>query len=153
MALLDIVIHPDPILRQKTVPVTVFGEALSRFINNMYQTKDTVNGVGLAAPQVGRLDAVFVIGVDTHKKAYINPEIMWKSTEIGPYDEGCLSIPNITVLIERPKSIKIKAQDVDGNTFEETLSGLLATVFQHEFDHLNGILIVDHGTPKPVPVK
>jgi peptide deformylase len=151
MTILDIIIHPNPILRQPTISVTQFGNRVSQLVNDMYQTKDHANGIGLAAPQVGLLDALFVIGYESHRKAYINPEITWKNKTLSPYDEGCLSIPNTIVTINRPKSITIKAQDIAGHWFEETLEGLLATAFQHELDHLNGILILDHGTPKPIP--
>tara|TARA_B100001142_G_C14130283_1_gene576630 strand:- start:323 stop:796 length:474 start_codon:yes stop_codon:yes gene_type:complete len=150
MTVLDIIINPNPILRQQTVPVTQFNDRLVTFINDMYETKDQADGIGLAAPQVGVLDAIFVVGYDTHKKAYINPEITWKSEAENSYDEGCLSIPNIIVEVKRPKSIKIKAQDCHGQWFEEELDGMLATVFQHEFDHLQGKLILDHGVPKAV---
>ncbi len=152
MTVLDIVINPDPILRQQTVPVTQFNDQLATLIKNMYDTKKHANGIGLAAPQVGVLSALFVVGYDTHKKVYINPEIIWKSEEKSSYDEGCLSLPNITVEVKRPKSIKIKAQDAQGKWFEESLDGMLATVFQHEFDHLQGKLILDHGEPKVVEV-
>jgi len=145
---LTVAIYPNPILRQKTVKVTKFDESILRLVDEMFKTMSASNGIGLAAPQIGLLDAVFVVAHKDHRKAYINPEITWSSKEISWCDEGCLSLPDVVVAVERPRSVKVKAQDVYGQWFEDKLDGMTATVFQHELDHLDGVLIIDKGTPK-----
>jgi peptide deformylase len=148
MTVLDLITVPNPILNQPTNPVVTFDSALSNLVQDMFVTMYHHDGIGLAAPQVGLLSALFVIGLESHQKEYINPSIIESSQKTRFFEEGCLSIPDVLVRVKRPETVVIKAQTKTGVWFEETLSGMAATVFQHEFDHLNGILILNYGQPK-----
>jgi peptide deformylase len=134
----------NPILRQKSTPIkSITGEILN-LIKDMTETMLKLNGVGLAAPQVGKNIQLFVINPKLSKKyIFINPEInkMSKKTEL--MEEGCLSIPGVYKRIPRAKSLRIKAIDETGKEFELKAKDLSARVIQHELDHLNGILIID----------
>lgn len=113
------------------------------FIRDMFQTMEEAEGIGLAAPQVGISKRVFVIEYNGMKSVYINPEIIEKSVDIVEYEEGCLSVPGIFEPVKRPDSIKVKY--IDENFSEQTkiLNEVHARIFQHEFDHLEGLLFVD----------
>lgn len=144
-------IYGDPVLRKKAVPVTEFTDELRDFVKQMKADMYASDGVGLAAPQVGRSIRLTVIDPTAGEQepfVLINPEIYYFSEEKEDYDEGCLSVPDITVTISRPKIVSVRALDEYGKPFElENTDGLLARAIQHETDHLDGILFVDRATP------
>jgi len=149
MALRPIIILPDPKLRLVSKTIERVDDPLRRLIDDMIETMHDAPGVGLAAVQVAELIRVLV--VDTAKKeeepqpqAFINPEILWSSEERSTYEEGCLSIPEYYAEVERPASVRARALDRDGKIREVLAEGLLATVLQHEIDHLDGVLFIDH---------
>jgi peptide deformylase len=149
MALRDIIILPDKRLRVVSDPVQTVDKEVRTLVDDMLETMYKAPGVGLAAIQIGV--ARRIVTADTSKKddeknpqAFINPEIVWSSDEKNTYEEGCLSIPEYYEEVERPKQIKVKFTDVHGKTQEIEANGLLATVLQHEIDHLNGVLFIDH---------
>jgi peptide deformylase len=149
MALRDIIILPDKRLRVVSDPVQTVDKEVRTLVDDMLETMYKAPGVGLAAIQIGV--ARRIVTADTSKKddeknpqAFINPEIVWSSEEKNTYEEGCLSIPEYYEEVERPKQIKVKFTDVHGKTQEIEADGLLATVLQHEIDHLNGVLFIDH---------
>ena len=152
---LKVVIYPDSVLRQKALAVSEFGNSLAQFVEDMSETMYMYKGIGLAANQVGELKRVFILDtewrerteetkkVDKNPIAYINPEIISLEGSIE-YEEGCLSIPQVYGLVERSETIAVRYQDVTGKSFEKELSGLNAIAFQHELDHLNGVMFFDH---------
>jgi peptide deformylase len=149
MALRDILVLPDKRLRQKSEPVKTVDSELRALVDDMFETMYKAPGVGLAAIQVGIPRRV--VTVDTAKKdepknpqVFINPEIVWSSEEKGIYEEGCLSIPEYYEEVERPSEVKIRFMDLTGKMQELAANGLLATVLQHEIDHTNGVLFIDH---------
>ena len=137
----------DPVLRKRAKPVTKFDDNLEKTIERMIETMYHYDGVGLAAPQVGISQRFFVMDVGNGPVAVINPEILEIDPETEVAEEGCLSFPEIFVEIERSKRIKVKYQNTRGEYVEEELEGYAARVFQHEFDHLNGVLIIDRISP------
>jgi len=144
---LEIVILGHPVLRQKAEPVKDINGKLKEFIDKMAETMYKARGIGLAGNQVALPKRVFIMDV-SHKEGksnlevYINPEILEKEGEII-YEEGCLSIPGYFAKVKRHAKIYVKAYDINGKEFERELTGLPAIVFQHEFDHLEGILFID----------
>lgn len=140
----------DPVLRTPAAPIEVFDEALRAEAEQMVHLMRDARGVGLAAPQIGRLRRLIVIDPDPDQAplALANPEITWSSDEVEVADEGCLSIGEVVVSVERPVGIKLTAQDVAGTHVELELEGFPARVVQHEVDHLNGILILDRTDPE-----
>ena len=149
MALRDIIVLPDKRLRQKSEPVKAVDAELRALVDDMFETMYKAPGVGLAAIQVGVPKRV--VTVDTAKKdepknpqVLINPEVVWSSEEKNTYEEGCLSIPEYYEEVERPSEVKVRFMDLDGRTREVAANGLLATVLQHEIDHTNGVLFIDH---------
>lgn len=146
MYMLDIFDMDDEVLRSQTESVDEFDDALKILVDAMFETLEEAEGVGLAAPQIGISKKIFV--VNTRKKgeryALINPEIIETSVELVPYEEGCLSIPGFYRDVMRPARVKVQAQDVSGKFFTLDADGLLARVIQHENDHLNGVLFIDH---------
>lgn len=146
MSLLKIRVIPDPVLRVPAVAVENFDSELSTFVENMWETMYISKGIGLAAPQVGVSTRVVVIDLAEEgegKLVLINPKIISYSGKIKS-EEGCLSIPEFRESIPRLKQIKVTAQNVAGDTFEVEADGLLSRCIQHEIDHLDGILFVDH---------
>ena len=143
--MLDIVKIGDEVLREKCTEVTEFDGSLRILLDAMYEALEEAEGVGLAAPQVGVDKRLFIVSLpDGTKKEFINPEIIGTSVETNPYEEGCLSIPGIYHDVIRPSKVIVKAQDPDGNEFTLKASGLMARVIQHENDHLDGVLFIDH---------
>jgi peptide deformylase len=146
MARLQILEYPDPRLRTRAEPVTVFDEALARFAADMLETMYLAPGVGLAATQVDFHKRLIVMDVSEEKNqpmVFCNPEIL--TTEgVGVTEEGCLSVPGIFDEVKRAAVIRARAQDVTGKTFEVQLDGLAAVCLQHEMDHLEGKLFVDY---------
>jgi peptide deformylase len=147
----EIRIYGDPILRKTSEPVTVFDEALKAFIDEMAVTMREKDGVGLAAPQVGRSIRLVVVDPTNGERppiALVNPVIVSASDEIEDDEEGCLSIPTIRLKVKRPERVSVKALDAAGKEFTiEQAEGIFARALQHEIDHLNGIMFVDRLSP------
>ena len=149
MALRPIITLPDPKLRLVSKKIERVDDSLRRLIDDMIETMHEAPGVGLAAIQVA--EPIRLLVVDVAKKeeapdpqAFINPEIVWSSEERSTYEEGCLSIPEYYAEVERPASVRARALDREGKMKEVLAEGLLATVLQHEIDHLDGVLFIDH---------
>jgi len=149
MALRDILILPDKRLRLVSKPVAKIDSAIGKLVEDMFETMYDAPGIGLAAIQVG--EPKRIVTLDLAKKddprnpqAFINPELVWESKEIGTHEEGCLSIPEYYEEVERPAEVKVRYLDLDGKPREIEANGLLATCLQHEIDHLNGVLFIDH---------
>ncbi len=135
----------EAVLREVAKPVTEFTPELKKLIKDMIEFMIESNGVGLAAPQIGVSQRLVVVGFDDMKPlALINPEIIETSMEENNYEEGCLSIPGMYAKITRPERVKIQAWNERGRPFTIDAEGMLSTVIQHEIDHLNGILFIDH---------
>ena len=148
---LAIVCYPDPILREKTVPVDPSDPAVVSVAERMIDLMHDAEGVGLAAPQVGLPWRLFVTNggaVDPVDRVYFNPELeLDQTSDIESDEEGCLSLPGIHIQRRRPTRATIRATGLDGEPFEMTEENFLARVWQHEFDHLEGVLIIDSMTP------
>ena len=157
MALLPIVEVPDPRLRQISSPVETVDDEVRALVADMFETMYAAPGIGLAAIQVGVPRRILVIDLqepadpeDPESKpvkdprVFINPEIVEHSDQDVPYTEGCLSVPDQYAEVDRPDRIRAKWLDLDGKPRDEVITGLLATCLQHEMDHLNGILFIDH---------
>jgi peptide deformylase len=144
VSVLKIRVLGDPVLRLETKPVPVVTDDVRRLIDDMFDTMYAANGIGLAAPQVGRTERVAVVDVDGAKYALVNPQIVVADGPKEKTEEGCLSIPDIYADVERPTHVVIKALDRDGTEFEAEATGLLGRCFQHEIDHLHGKLFLDH---------
>ena len=149
MAVRDILIIPDKRLRLKSAAVQTVDKPLRTLIEDMFETMYAAPGIGLAAIQIGV--AKRVVTMDLAKKddpkqpqVFINPEVVWSSDEKAAYEEGCLSIPEYYEEVERPKAVTVKFLDLDLKPQEIEATGLLATCLQHEIDHLNGVLFIDH---------
>ncbi len=143
MSLLDIHVLGSPVLRKETVPVTRFDDSLRALIDDMFETMYAAEGIGLAAPQVGRLERVAVIDVGDQPLVIVNPEVA-KAEGMAKGEEGCLSIPEIYGDVERPARIVVDALDRAGNPFTIEATDLLARCLQHEIDHLHGKLFIDY---------
>jgi peptide deformylase len=166
MAIREIIEVPDPRLKEVSARVETFDQDLKTLIEDMFETMYHAPGIGLAAIQVGVPLRALVIDLqpddpdaepelcDAHaghahyhtptKREFINPEILDPSDDLNVYSEGCLSVPEIYAEVERPARIRARWQDVDGTVHEEEIEGLLATCLQHEMDHLEGVLFIDH---------
>jgi peptide deformylase len=149
MAVLELVKAPDPRLKVTSEPVPEIDKKLRRFLDDMVETMYAANGIGLAAIQVGVAKRVAVIDLDpggpNSKVVYlINPGIVQVSDEVSTYHEGCLSVPEIWDDVQRPASLTVQYQDQNGEKQTLAAEGLLATCLQHEIDHINGLLFIDH---------
>jgi peptide deformylase len=149
MALRDIIILPDKRLRSVSKPVVAIGDEIRTLVADMFETMYEAPGIGLAAIQVGVPSRVIVMDLskreaEAEPRVFINPEITWSSEEKSLYEEGCLSIPDVHEDVERPAQVKIRYLDLEGKPHEEDAEGLFATCIQHEVDHVNGVLFVDH---------
>ena len=149
MALLDIRLYGDPVLKERSAPVTAFDRRLARFVDDLLETLRAANGVGLAAPQVGVLQRVFAydLGVDEDTGEHpfgvvVNPQIVHAEGE-QTGDEGCLSLPGLFFELARAQAVRVAGRDPAGADLELTGEGMLARVFQHEIDHLDGVLFID----------
>jgi peptide deformylase len=140
---LEVKTFGDPVLKTRAARVKEFDEALLRLTEEMLVTMREREGVGLAANQVGRLRRVLVAGIEEDEYVLINPVIEARSDETEVLAEGCLSIPGIQVDVERPVAVTVSGQDAAGEQIRFEAEGLLARVFQHEIDHLDGVLILD----------
>ena len=173
MAIHEILITPDPRLKLVSTPVEAFDDNLRTLVADMFDTMYDANGIGLAAIQIGVDKRVLVIDLQpedpdaepvacnhgheghgghehTHQptrrepRVFVNPELFDFSEELATYQEGCLSIPEIYAEVDRPARCSVRWHDLDGQPHEEAVDGLLATCLQHEMDHLNGVLFIDH---------
>lgn len=147
MALLPILRYPDPRLKKVATPVTQFDDQLAKLTQDMAETMYDAPGVGLAATQVDVHKRVIVIDVSENNDqlmVFVNPEIVEKSAECKAYEEGCLSVPGFYESVERPATVKVRAQNVKGEFFELDCDELLAVCIQHEIDHLNGKVFVEY---------
>ena len=140
---LEVKTFGDPVLKTRAARVKEFDDALLRLTEEMLVTMREREGVGLAANQVGRLRRVLVAGIEEDEYVLINPVIETRSDQTEVLAEGCLSIPGIQVDVERPLAVTVSGQDADGEELRFEAEGLLARVFQHEIDHLDGVLILD----------
>jgi peptide deformylase len=152
MALLSILVAPDPRLKKKSKPVKRVDDRVRRLMADMLETMYESNGIGLSAPQVDIFERVIVVdcaaGEDTPQPLKIaNPEIVWRADETVICNEGCLSLPEYYAEVERPSAIKLRYLDAQNEIREIEAKGLLATCIQHEIDHLDGVLFVDHISP------
>ena len=172
MAIREIIEAPDPRLKTVSKPVERFDEELRTLVSDLFETMYAANGIGLAAIQVGEPLRLLVIDLQepdpdaepvechghhgdgggephTHQplknepRVFVNPEILDPAPELTTYQEGCLSVPEIYADIDRPRTCRVRWQDLEGNPHEEAMDGLLATCIQHEMDHLDGILFID----------
>jgi peptide deformylase len=149
MALREILVVPDPILKKVSARVEVVDDELRALMDDMLETMYAAPGIGLAAIQVGVPKRVIVMDLARAEEPpapqyFVNPEILWASEETAPYEEGCLSVPEIYDEVERPSQVKIRYQNYNGETIEEDAEGLFAVCIQHEMDHLDGVLFIDH---------
>ncbi len=168
MAIREILEVPDPRLKTVSEPVTEFDDELKTLVDDMFETMYAAPGIGLAAIQVGVPKRLLVIDLqpedpdgepvecshDGHKhthpatklepRVFVNPEILDPAEDLATYQEGCLSVPDIFADVDRPATCRVRYQDLDGKVHEEELEGLMATCIQHEMDHLEGILFIDH---------
>ncbi len=138
----------DPVLKSRATPVDRFDASLRRQVERMAGLLGDAHGVGLAAPQLGLSQRLLVyrVGEEAPLVCLVNPEVDWVSSEEEPMEEGCLSIPGVTVEVERPVHVRVRAQDEVGEERLVEASGLEARVIQHEIDHLEGVLILDRTT-------
>jgi len=154
MATLPILETPDPRLRLVSAPVAQVTDAHRQLIRDMFETMYAAPGIGLAAIQVGVAERILVIDLQEREEAdgtpirtprvFINPELSEPSAEMNSYNEGCLSIPDQFAEVERPASVRARWLDEAGETHDARIDGMLATCLQHEIDHLNGVLFIDH---------
>ena len=147
MSILDIRVLGDPVLRKPTKRVTQVTDELRKLIADMFETMYAAEGIGLAAPQVGRSERLAVVDVEGRKFTLINPEIVTTNGSPDKAEEGCLSIPDIYGDVERPAEVTIRATDENGNQYEASANELLGRCFQHEIDHLDGKLFIDYLSP------
>ena len=152
MAMLPILVAPDPRLKVKAKPVAAVDEPVRRLMADMLETMYAAPGIGLAAPQVGVAKRVLVVdvareGEPRQSMKIANPEILWRSPELLTTSEGCLSLPEHYADVSRPAKIRLRYLDEQNEIREIDLEGLLATCIQHEMDHLEGVLFVDHISP------
>jgi peptide deformylase len=149
MALRDILKIPDKRLRLVSEPVKRVDASIRALAEDMFETMYHAPGIGLAAIQIGVAKRVVVMDLSKKDEAhepqvFINPEVMWRSEETSTHEEGCLSIPDYYEEVERPQRVKVKYLDLDGKAHELEADGLFATCLQHEIDHTNGVLFIDH---------
>lgn len=144
MPVLKILKYPDPILNKKCGEVVEINLEINKLIENMIEAMNKNKGVGLAAPQVGVLKRIIVLESEKGPVAFVNPKIIKKSKKTEIIEEGCLSFSGIFLDISRPREIEAEALTEDGEKIKIKIGGLLARVFQHETDHLDGILFIDH---------
>jgi peptide deformylase len=149
MAVREIITIPDKRLRLKSEPVKRIDSGIRKLVDDLFETMYHAPGIGLAAIQIGVAKRVVTMDLskkeDDHEpQVFINPEIIWRSEETSKYEEGCLSIPEYYEEVERPARVKVKYLDLEGKAHEIEASGLFATCLQHEIDHTNGVLFIDH---------
>src|ERR1700744_5085545 len=149
MGLREILLVPDPILKKVSARVDVVDDELRALMDDMLETMYAAPGIGLAVIQGGVPKRVIVMDIAKQEEEpaprfFVNPELLWASEETAPYEEGCLSVPEIYDEVERPARVKLRYMNYQGETIEEDAEGLYAVCIQHEMDHLNGVLFIDH---------
>jgi len=149
MSNLKIIIAPDPRLLEVSKPVKEVNNDIKNLLEDMLQVMYRSNGIGLAAPQVGILKRLIVMdcsdkNIKKEPLKFVNPEILNLSSDKSEFEEGCLSLPTQYAKVERPSNIEVEYKDENGNKYRKSFSGIEATCLQHEIDHLNGKLFVDH---------
>ncbi|CAN7550216.1 peptide deformylase [Phenylobacterium sp. LjRoot164] len=149
MAIREILVVPNPVLKLVSQPVDKVDDELRALMDDMLETMYDAPGIGLAAIQIGvpkRVIVMDISGPDDEKapRYFVNPEIVWSSDDTAPYEEGCLSIPDIYDEVERPARVKLKYLNYQGEQVIEDADGLFAVCIQHEMDHLEGVLFIDH---------
>ena len=149
MTIRPILTAPDPRLQALSADVEKVDAEIRKLVDDMAESMYAADGIGLAAVQIGVPKRVIVIDLDQKEgkknpRAFINPRILWASEEMAVFEEGCLSVPEIWDDVERPARIKAEYLDLDGKKVELEADGMLATCLQHEMDHLNGVLFIDH---------
>lgn len=147
MALLPILSYPDPRLRTIAAPVAAVDDEIKTLIKDMTETMYDAEGIGLAATQVDRHIQLIVMDLSENKDTpmvFINPKVTPLVDEKQPYEEGCLSVPDVYDKVERPNKVRIEALDENGERIDKEVEGLLAVCIQHEMDHLNGVVFVDY---------
>jgi peptide deformylase len=149
MAIRPIIILPDTKLRLVSAPVPRVDDAIRKLMDDMVETMHDAPGIGLAAIQIAEPLRVVVLDLAKQDEApapmfFVNPEIVWAARETSVFEEGCLSIPEYYEDVERPASVRVRFLDRDGAQSEMLAEGLLSTALQHEIDHLNGVLFIDH---------
>lgn len=143
---MEVVQLGNPVLREKALPIPEVTDEIRAMANEMFDLMIKSDGVGLAAPQVGKSIRMFVLIADDNvRRVFINPQIIATSEELVPYDEGCLSMPKFYEEIVRPKKVTVQAINENGKVFTLEADGLLARIIQHENDHLDGVLFIDRG--------
>lgn len=149
----EVVLFPDPVLRKETEDITAFDDDLKSIVDGMFERMFESHGVGLAAPQIGLSKRIFVLNDESDRDkpernlALINPTIKSFGGKKTRHEEGCLSIPGVHCDITRPERCVVHHFDVDGNEVEKEYDGFVARIIQHEYDHLQGVLLVDRMTP------
>ena len=151
MAVRDIIKLPEPILKTVSAPLPAVTEELRRLVGDMFDTMYAAPGIGLAAVQIGVPKRIVVTDVAKDEEpssplCFVNPEVVWQSEETTEYEEGCLSIPEVYDKVVRPAEVRVRYMDLEGEEQEMHCTGLLATCIQHEIDHINGVLFIDHLT-------
>jgi peptide deformylase len=149
MAVREVLVAPDPRLKAKAKPVGKVDDAVRALLDDMVETMYAANGIGLAAPQIGVSKRIVVMDLarDDEPPAprkFVDPEIVWASDETVPSEEGCLSVPDQYAEVERPRQVRVRYRDENDKVQEIDCDGLLAVCIQHEMDHLEGVLFVDH---------
>ncbi|MCR5877702.1 peptide deformylase [Phenylobacterium sp. J367] len=149
MALREILVVPHPVLKQVSTPVDKVDDELRALMDDMLETMYAAPGIGLAAVQIGVPKRVIVMDLarpeeEPQPRYFVNPEILWASEETAPYEEGCLSVPEIYDEVDRPARVKLRYLNYQGEQVEEDAEGLFAVCIQHEMDHLEGVLFIDH---------
>ena len=149
MAIREILTVPHPVLKQVSQAVDKVDDDLRALMDDMLETMYAAPGIGLAAIQIGVPKRVIVMdlareGEEPQPRYFVNPEILWTSEDTAPYEEGCLSVPDIYDEVERPERVKLRYLNYQGERVEEDAEGLFAVCIQHEMDHLEGVLFIDH---------
>ena len=149
MTIKPLIILPDPLLRQVSTPIEQVDADVKRLADDMLETMYDAPGIGLAAIQIGVAKRMLVLdvakeGEEKNPQVIINPEILTTSEDVSTYEEGCLSIPDYYAEVERPASLKVRYIDINGKEQITDADGIFATCLQHEMDHLNGVLFIDH---------
>jgi peptide deformylase len=149
MSKLAIIVAPDPVLKRLAEPIACVDREVRRLMDSMLETMHAAQGIGLAAPQVGVLKRLIVVDISQPEEParpyrMANPEVVWRSSEVVSGEEGCLSLPEQFGEVTRPESVRVRYLDEDGEARELEAHGLLAKCVQHEIDHLDGVLFVDH---------
>ena len=149
MAVREILTVPNPVLKKRSLPVERVDDALRGLMDDMLETMYAAPGIGLAAVQVGELKRVIVMdlareGEPPQPRYFVNPQITWRSEEMAVREEGCLSVPDVFDEVERPARVGLRYIDYHGEEVEEEAEGLLAVCIQHEMDHMDGVLFIDH---------